>query len=50
MPLHKARLFSNTFWLTDDLIAIKDRLELDKNLYNKNIYPSELLLSCRKLF
>ena len=38
--LHKARLFSNTFRFLDNLSAINDHLEFDRNF--KNMYPSEL--------
>ena len=38
--LRKARLFSNTFCFIDDLCAINDHLEFDRNF--KNTFPSEL--------
>ena len=40
--LHKPLLFSNTFRFIDDLCAINNRLEFDRNF--KNIYLSEVQL------
>ena len=40
--LSKAHLFSNMVRFKDDLCAINDYLEFDRNL--NNIYPSDLLL------